>query len=564
MNDKSKQKLILWLIIAGLILATVIAYEPIRNNEFVGYDDPAYITENPNVTGGITATSILWAFSKSHAGNWHPLTWLSHMLDYELYGLNPLGHHITNLIFHIANTLLLFLLLKKMTGAIWKSAFVAAAFALHPIHVESVAWAAERKDVLSGLFWMLTILAYVNYVKKPDIKKYMLVILAFMMGLLSKPMVVTLPFVLLLLDYWPLNRFFNRQSAIGNRQFLNSKLVRRSDSKGGFSILNSIYEKIPLFAMSAATCVITFLVQRHDQAVMSLSRWPLHIRIINAIGNYFNYAAKIIYPKDLAVLYPLPEKMTMDAAIIATLGIAILLIRFGQGRRWLVAGLLWYLVTLVPVLGFVQTGMQSMADRYTYLPSIGLFIIIAWGAEEFFSKLHYSRIISVSAATAVLIAMILLTRIQAGYWLDSGTLYKHTIEVTKNNFIILGNYGYYLATQGKFEEGMNYLMEARRIRPNDMFVRENICIVLLDQNKNDEAIEYLNDTLQKAGNWPETYKLYCGLGLAYERKGELSAALTNYNKALELKPDYTPAQNGLASVLTKQKQRTDDREQKTE
>jgi tetratricopeptide (TPR) repeat protein len=542
MNDKSKQKSILWLIIAVLILATVIAYEPIRNSEFVGYDDPAYITENPYVAEGITSSSIIWAFSKSYAGNWHPLTWLSHMLDYELYGLKPLGHHITNLLLHIANTLFLFLFLRRMTGAIWKSAFVAAAFALHPVHVESVAWVSERKDVLSGLFFMLTLLAYVRYAEKPGIGRYIFMLAAFAMGLMSKPMLVTVPFVLLLLDYWPLERIGRQITDDGGQQKLTCGRI--------------IYEKVPLFAMSAAICVITFLAQRQDQAIMSLARLPLHIRIINAIGNYFNYVAKIIYPKNLAVLYPFPEKMTTDAAIIAILGIAILLIRFGRGRRWLVAGLLWYLATLVPVLGLVQTGMQSMADRYAYLPSIGLFIMIAWGAEEIFSKVRYSRIISASVITTVLIVMILLTRIQAGYWRDSGTLYKHTIEVTKNNFIILGNYGYYLSTQGKHDEAMKYLMEAHSIRPNNLFVRENICIVLLDQNKNDEAIAYINETLQKAENWPETYKLYCGLGLAYERKGELSAALKNYNKALELKPDYTPAQNGLASVLAKQKQRT--------
>ncbi|MGD0077824.1 MAG: tetratricopeptide repeat protein [Sedimentisphaerales bacterium] len=542
MSTNTNQKQFLLLISTTLVAATLIAYEPMRHNDFVGYDDPAYIMENSNVTGGITPTSIVWAFSKSHAGNWHPLTWLSHTLDCELYGLKPLGHHITNLLFHIANTLLLFWLLQKMTGALWKSAFVAAAFALHPVHVESVAWAAERKDVLSGLFWMLTMLAYVHYVKKPDIKSYMLVILAFMMGLMSKPMVVTLPFVLLLLDYWPLDRFQNFKA----------------------SFFKLVYEKIPLFALSAASCVITFAAQQHDQAVVSLSRWPLHIRIVNAIGSYFNYAVKIIYPKDLAVLYPLPDKITADAALMAITGIAILLIAFGRGRRWLAVGLFWYLGTLVPVLGLVQTGMQIMADRYTYLPSIGLFIIMAWGAEEILSKARYSRIISASGATAALIVIILLTRIQAGYWRDSGTLYKHTLAVTKNNFIISGNYGYYLATQGKYEEGMKHLMEAHRIRPNDMFVRENICVVLLDQNKNDEAIKYLTETLQKANNWPETYKLYCGLGLAYERKGELSAAQTNYKKALELKPDYTPAQNGLASVLAKQKQGTDDRTRKTE
>jgi tetratricopeptide (TPR) repeat protein len=314
--------------------------------------------------------------------------------------------------------------------------------------------------------------------------------------------------------------------------------------------------------LSAASSIITFVVQKQGGALISSKIWPLYIRIINAVGCYFNYAAKIIYPRNLAVLYPLPEKMRTDAALMAVMGAAILLTVWGRGRRWLVVGLLWYLGTLVPVLGLVQAGMQIMADRYTYLPSIGLFIIIAWGSEEIFSRragMRYSRLISASGTVAVSIVMIFLTRTQVGYWRDSGTLYKQAIDVTKDNFIMLGNYGYYLSTQGKHEEGMRYLKEANRIRPDAMFVRENICVVLLAQNKFDEATSYITETLQKADNWPETYKLYCGLGLAYEQKGNLLLAEMNYKKALELKHDYTPAQNGVMSVQAKQRRKTEDR-----
>ncbi|MGA2092463.1 MAG: glycosyltransferase family 39 protein [Sedimentisphaerales bacterium] len=560
----------LLLICLTLTVATLIAYEPIRHNDFVEYDDYKYITENPNVQTGLTQESINWAFTSFHASNWHPLTWLSHMLDYQLYGLKPMGHHITNLLLHIANTLLLFWLLQKMTGstpstsspddgireqasslqagAIWKSAFVAAAFALHPVHVESVAWAAERKDVLSTFFWMLTILAYVRYIEKPGIDRYILIILAFAMGLMSKPMVVTLPFVLLVLDYWPLERIGRQMTDDGGQQ---KKTIRRL-----------IIEKIPLFAMSAASCVITFIAQKSGGTMPNLTAWPWYARVVNALGTYFNYMVKILYPTKLGVLYPFEGHLSIQAALVTILGAALILYYWGRGRRWLVAGLLWYLGTLVPVIGLVQVGAQRMADRYTYIPSIGIFIIISWGMEEIVSgtpAIRYKKIALASIAAAVTIAMIFLTRTQVGYWQDSGKLFKRTIDVTKNNCSMFVYYGNYLYSHGRHEEGMQFITEASRLCPDDLLIRHNMCTVLLEQNKTDEAIDYLTETLKKARNWPEAYKLYCMLGLAYERKGELSAAQTNYKKALELKSDYTPAQNGLASVLAKRRQRTEGR-----
>ncbi len=557
-EDGKRQNRILLLISAALVLATVIAYEPVRHNDFVYYDDNTYISENPYIADGITFNSVIWAFISTYAANWHPMTWLSHMLDIELYGFAPLGHHITNLILHMANTLLLLLLLQRMTGAIWKSAFVAAAFALHPIHVESVAWVAERKDVLSTLFWMLTLLAYVRYVRGINLPatakhiNYGLVLIFFAMGLMSKPMVVTLPFVLILLDYWPLNRF------------LNSKLVRRSNSKGGFTLFNSFYEKIPFFALSAASCLTTFVAQRIGGSVSSLTAWPWYARIAVSLEGYFTYVMKILYPSKLAALYPFNGKISILPTLAAILGIALLLFYWGRKRQWLIMGLLWYLGTLVPVIGLVKIGEQTVADRYTYIPSIGIFIIIAWGVEEIFSRKHFPKALAVSAAAAVIAAMIPATRVQTGYWRDAPTLFKRAIAVTKNNYPMLNNYGMFLSMNGNCDEGLKYIEEALRICPNYLPARSNRCAGLLVQKKVDEAIGCLNETLQIAGNWAEAYKLYYGLGLAYLTKDNVDLAEINFKKALELRPDFVPAQQYLAMVQARQKQRTDDRGQRTE
>jgi len=533
MTTGLKQRQVLFLISAALVAATLVAYEPIRHNDFVSYDDDVYITENPKVNGGITRQSVIWAFTKSHSGNWHPITWLSHMLDCEIYGLNPLGHHITNLLIHIVNTLLLFLLLSRMTGTVWRSAFVAAAFALHPLHVESVAWIAERKDMLSGLFWMLTILAYVHYAKQPNVRRYVLVLLAFAMGLMSKPMVVTLPFVLLLLDYWPLDRY---QKA---------------------PLWHLLVEKFPLFVLSATFSVITFVVQKQGEAVWSLKAWPLSVRVTNALGCYFNYIMKMLYPKGLAVLYPITEKTTVDAVLLAVVGVIVLLRIWGRGRRWLVVGLLWYLGTLVPVIGLVQSGAQIMADRYTYLPSIGIFIIVAWGAAEIFAKLPHPKPLAVTTGTVALIVMVLLTRTQVGYWRDSPTLYKRALAVTRNNFVMHNNYGLCLCKQRRYEEAAQHFKKAISTCPGYLDARWNLCTMLLEQKKFDEAIICLTEALRERNDWPEIHKMYNKLGYAYAQKGDLTLAEVNFRKALSLKPDYEPARRNLARALAKQKQVAD-------
>ncbi|MGD1041711.1 MAG: tetratricopeptide repeat protein [Sedimentisphaerales bacterium] len=544
------QKYVFVVICAALVTATFVAYEPIRHNGFVTYDDDLYVTENTHVNGGITRQSVAWAFTINYdTGNWHPVTWLSHMVDCEIYGLNPLGHHITNLLIHVANSLLLFLLLFKMTGARWRSAFVAATFALHPIHVESVAWAAERKDVLSGLFWMLTILAYVYYAKRPNIRRYVLVLSAFVMSLMSKPIVVTLPFVLLLLDYWPLGRLMRRRNnnATVTREQQSASVIYQKASIQGLLV-----EKVPMFMSSAVSSVITLVAQKRGGAFVPLENWPLNTRVINALGCYYNYIVKILYPKGLAVLYPLPENTESGAAALAVIGAAVLLVLWGRRKRWLVVGLLWYLGTLVPVIGLVQVGWQIMADRYTYLPSIGVFIIIAWGAEEIFSNIRYSKMILTTGAAAAVVAMVLLTRIQVGYWRDSPTLFDRAIDVTRNNFVMYGDYGQFLIKQGQYEQANRYLKEALRIHPTYLPVRGNICVVLLAQNKLDEAISCFTEELRENNAWPEMHRMYNNLGSAYEQKGDIVSAETNYRKAIILKPDFELGRRNLGRVFLKQ------------
>jgi Tfp pilus assembly protein PilF len=550
MATRFNKRQTLFFIIVAIVAVTVLSYAPIVHNGFVNYDDNQYVFNNPNVKGGITQQSIIWAFTNLNISYWHPLTWLSHMLDCEIYGLRPLGHHITSILIHIINSVLLFLLLSKMTGTVWRSGFVAAAFALHPIHVESVAWVAERKDVLSGLFWILSMLAYVHYAERPNVRRYAIVLLTFVMGLMSKPMMVTLPFALLLLDYWPLDRFILRQDKTTSPADI-SIICQKA------SVWRLLAEKVPMFVLSAVVSVITFVAQKQVGVVASIEAMPLHIRAINALGSYYHYIIKMLYPKDLAVLYPPPMQVTTDAAIIAVMGIAVLLVLWGRGRRWLVMGLLWYLGTLVPVIGLVQSGFQIMADRYTYIPSIGVFIIIAWGSAEIFAKLSHPKLPAAAAGAGILIVMAVMTYIQVSYWRDSTTLFEHAIAVTKNNYTIHYNYGLDLLEQRKYEEALQHFKEASRICPQYLEARGNICITLLAQKRFDEAIGCFTDMIKERNDWPETYKMYSGLGWAYEQKGELALAETNFRKALMLKPDYQSAQNGLKSVLTKQGRRTE-------
>jgi tetratricopeptide (TPR) repeat protein len=549
MAERACSKSYVFLIYLTLAVSTFIAYEPVRHNGFVEYDDDIYVTENPHVTNGLRCESIIWAFTRPHAGNWHPLTWLSHMLDCELFGLNPPWHHLTSLLFHIVNTLLLFLVLKMMSGAVWPSAFVAAAFALHPLHVESVAWVAERKDVLSGFFWMLTMAAYLRYAKRPGIGRYLLVVLALCLGLMAKPMLVTLPFVLLLLDYWPLGRFqLGRAGENVNRR-------GRQATSTCFQwpvFYRLVREKLPFFILSAVSGVITFLVQRSSGAVAPIDKLPATVRIANASISYIRYIGKMFWPRQLAVFYPhSADKVPMWQAVISALlllAVSICVVRLAQKHKYLLVGWLWYLGTLVPVIGIVQAGSQAMADRYTYLPSIGIFIIVAWGAADFGAKWRYRRIGLGITASIMLTVLLICTRIQAHYWQNSFTLFGHALAVTENNSIMHNNFGGELLKEERFDEAVMHFDEALRINPQYLEAFNNKGEAFLGMGKSDEAIAIFTEVL-KAGEKP--HEMYNNLGLAYAQKGEIGAAIENYNEALMLKPDYVKAMSNLGLALKK-------------
>ena len=572
------------LICVVLSLATIIAHEQVRLNGFVNYDDPAYVTGNPHVNGGITLESIVWVFTNNHVGNWHPLTGLSHILDCELFGLNPLWHHLTSLLFHIVNTLLLFWVLKRMTGEVWASAFVAAAFAIHPLHVESVAWVAERKDVLSGFFWMLTMAAYIRYAKQPDIRRYLLVGLVFCLALMAKPMVVTLPFVLLLLDYWPLGRFQWEWRSRG-KPSPPSKSVNAGYPRA--TAWRLVGEKIPLFTLVVISSVVTFIVQKSAGAVPGRQVFSPTIRIANSLISYLAYIGKMVWPSRLAIYYPHPSYMLemwrAAVAALLLLGISIWVIRLARSHRCLLVGWLWYVITLVPVIGLVQVGGQAMADRYTYLPSIGIFIMVAWGAAEVGAKWRYRKIGLGISAGLLLAVLLICTRMQVRYWQNDFTLFGHALEVTENNARMHNYYGVALRENGRFEEAITHFDESLRINPEYSRARYHKGRVFLEQRKFNEAIASFTEVLRVKPDWPEVhnylglayarkgqfvqaikhfkavlrsrpgwYETYNDLGLAYSLLGKHDLAIQSYREALRLKPDYHAAINNLKIALEEQ------------
>ncbi len=434
----------------ALVLVTLLAYVHLGGNEFVDYDDPDYVTENPHVYGGITYQSIIWAFTTPHEANWNPVTQISHMLDCELFGLNPGRHHLTSLLFHIVSTLLLFWVLNKMTAGYWQSVFVAAIFALHPLHVESVAWIAERKDVLSGFFWILTIAAYLHYIKRPIVSRYILVLICLTIGLMSKPMLITLPFVLLLLDYWPLNR-------------LRFGTIRETDLASQYEPVNKGYEKrsiqwlivekIPLIVNVALFSVIVYFVQHNAGALME--KLSLKDRIANAFTSYSIYLGDMFYPRGLAVFYPHPvDTLPIWKPIVSLLFlvfVTIIIIWKGITKRYLLTGWLWYIGTLIPVIGLIQTGLHARADRFTYLPSIGVYIIVAWGAFDLFAKLRHKKVTLSTLIAIILGTLVICTRKQVSYWQNDFSLFGHALEATRNNHVMHSNFGFALKSKGKQE-----------------------------------------------------------------------------------------------------------------
>ena len=532
-----------------LTVATLLVFWQVGNHAFIHVDDSEYVTDNVHVNTGLSWDNITWAFTSTHAANWHPLTWLSHMLDCELFGLNPKGHHLTSVLFHIVNSLLLFLILRWMTGAPWRSGLVAALFALHPLHVESVAWVAERKDVLSTFFLFLTLLSYLWYVERPGFYRYLVIILFFTLGLMAKPMLVTLPFVLLLLDYWPLERIRLGQSGMSHAGQHRSATSTKKPKAQAFSPL---LEKTPLFVLAALSCLVTFLVQRSGGAVGALEIYPFNIRIANALVSYVSYIIKMFWPQNLAVFYPHPGQSLplwqAAGAGLLLLAISITVIRLGRRYPYLFVGWFWYVGTLVPVIGLVQVGAQAMADRYTYVPLIGLLFMITWGVADLLGSWRYGKPALAVAAISLLSALMVCTFLQLKYWKNSITLFEHTLQVTNNNSQIHNNLGNVLTQRGNLQEAISHYTKALEISPNYAEAHINIGVALTKQGRFKEAIKHYSAALKLKSNSAE---LHNNLGVALYSQGDVRGAIENYLTAVQLKPDYAEAHNNLGNGLAK-------------
>jgi protein O-mannosyl-transferase len=525
-----------------LTAATLAIFSRVLSYDFVNYDDPSYVTGNLHVTGGLTLDNLIWAFGSFSSANWHPLTWLSHMADCQMFGLHPAGHHLVNVLLHAVNALLLFLLFSRATGAFWKSAFVAALFALHPLHVESVAWVAERKDVLSALFWMLTLMFYLRYTERPGSARYLLTLLCFALGLMAKPMLVTLPFVLLLLDYWPLARF-SRHGA--------EPATTCSDGLSGpkRQPARVVLEKAPFLVLSAASCVVTFFAQQKGGAVGSIEVIPLSFRFGNALIAYVRYLGKMIWPSRLAVIYPLPATITVPEIVGAALlltAITVLVVMAARKHPYLLVGWLWYIGTLVPVIGLVQVGKQAMADRYSYIPLIGLFIMIAWGIPSLLEQWRYRRIVLAACAGVLLPGLMVCTWRQLGFWKNSITLFTRAVEAVPDNGTALVYLGRSLAEKGRSREALPYVAEALRLFPNDADWLTTMGALLAMEGRTGEAISYFTKALR--GN-PGFAEAHHSLGNALMQQGRIREAIDQYTETLRLQPNRTDVMVDLAQAL---------------
>ncbi|MGP8022369.1 MAG: tetratricopeptide repeat protein [Limisphaerales bacterium] len=533
---------------AGLLaLVTIAVYWPDTNHDFVNYDDPHYVTSNVHVQSGLTWANLKWAFGHPVVGNWHPLTMLSHMLDCQIYGLNPWGHHLTNVLLHGANTALVFLLLRGLTGAIWQSLMVAAFFGLHPLHVESVAWVAERKDVLSTFFGLLCLMAYAKHVAsdKWQVTRtagilsraihhvshfYFLALFFFACGLMSKPMLVTLPFVLLLLDYWPLNRIGHSEFSIRNFTGL-------------------VLEKTPFFALAAVMCVVTYWVQQHTGMMHSLENVPLGARLENALISYCRYLGKLFWPTDLAVFYPYPDHWpTFQVLLAGGLMAGISAFVFVQRARhpYMLTGRLWFCGTLVPVIGLVQVGGQSMADRYTYIPSLGILIPVVWGAYDLAKRWRYHQMALGGVGCAAIVLCTDLTRQQLGYWQNNETLYRHALAVTKDNYLAHHNLGIALYKEGQVGEAISQYREALRLKPDYAEAHYNLGAALAANGQTDEAIRQFQTAIQLKPDYAEAH---VNLGTALGKEGRLDEAIGQYREAVRLQPDNAEFHYDLGTVL---------------
>jgi tetratricopeptide (TPR) repeat protein len=529
MKERTPQKPAVWLIYLGLGFITLCLYLPALTHGFVEYDDQQYVTENPRVQAGITWTGFIWAFG-FHAGNWHPLAWLSHMLDCQFFAARAGGHHLTSILLHVASTLLLFSVLNRMTKATWRSAAVAALFAWHPLHVESVAWVAERKDVLCAFFWMLTLWFYVRFAEQVKVQSpkskvfYGATLLSFTLALMAKPMAVTLPFVLLLLDCWPLKR-------ISNCEFQIANFKRR------------LLEKTSFFLLSAGACVLTLRAQ--VIAIVSTAGLSVSHRVVHVLAAYNHYLTAMFFPWHLAIYYPYQIQLpapTIAGAVAVLALVTFLALKNLRQRPYILVGWLWYLGTLVPVIGLVQVGDQAWADRYTYLPLIGLFVPVVWLADEFIK----SRVVLRSASVIIAVALLAATSLQLRYWQNTRTLFEHANQVTPENYMAITMLGSLLAKEHKYDEAIAYYQKALRYEPTFPEAHFFLGDALDEQGKLDEAIAEYQQAL-----WfkPTQEQTHIFLGIALGKQKKYDEAMAHYRAALKLNPDSAVAENNLARLL---------------
>ncbi|MFZ1981590.1 MAG: tetratricopeptide repeat protein [Smithella sp.] len=573
-----KQKLIVYI---ALTVVTLAVFWQVNHYGFINLDDPVYVMENSHIQSGITLDGFRWAFSSTYAEFWHPLTWLSLMFDYQLHGLNAGGYHVTNLILHILSTLLLFWLFNRMTGMMWRSAFVAAFFALHPLHVESVAWIAERKDVLSAFFWMLTLCLYVYYTEKPVIKRYLLVVLCFVLALMSKPMVVTLPVIMILLDYWPLERLQSQKVTTNLTNVIpvstNQSIQETKPEEGTLEEtpnesmspphkwklsktriaeiipLWQIWEKIPFFILSAVLVFITLYNPTKQDT--SLKVFSLHYRLANAPVAFVTYLEKTFWPHDMAIFYPFSDQLPIWQvleAIILIIVISVTVIVMAKRLPYLFFGWMWYAITLLPVIGIIQvslTAPYSIADRYHYLPSIGIAVILAWGIPFLIKREDTRKKILLPVSIAALSIMAVLTWQQCGYWGGSASLFSHALQVTKDNYLAHNSLGTELFKNGKIEDAMYHYNEAIRLNPNatDFYNNRGICYFALGQPQS--AVEDYNKAVTLN---PKYADAYYNRGVAYVKLGRNQSAFDDFSEAIRLKADSADAYNNRAIIYLNQ------------
>lgn len=523
------------LICIVLIAATLGVYLQVRGHQFLTFDDTTYVVRNPHVASGMTLNNIIWAFVSTYASNWHPITWVSHIMDVWLYGMDPGGHHLTNVYIHTTSTLLLFILLLRLTGALWKSSLVALLFALHPLHVESVAWVAERKDVLSTFFCLISLLFYAQFTVKRNPGWYLFSFFSFVLGLMAKPMAVTLPVIMLLMDYWPLNRLGQSDDNVERIQIRENACFL-------------LREKIPFWGASLLTGIATIYAQHTGGATRSLDAFPPMLRVENALTAYVSYLGKTLWPHDLGNFYPFPASISLykvAGALLILILISVAAVHKSRRFPYLGMGWLWFLITLLPVIGLLQVGNQSMADRYSYLPTTGLFIIIAWGIDDLTRGMRNRKGILSCVAGVLIIALAAVTWRQIGYWKDNITLYRHTIDVTKDNYFMRVNLGAALADNGDVDGAIREYREAIRIDPKNPDVHFNLGNALMKQDL-DSAILEFREALRLNPRYSPAHN---NLGFALAEKGNPDAAIKEYREAIRFDQNFEDAHFNLGDAL---------------